>query len=289
MKQIISIIQLLIVTIFWGSGFIFGKISLTEITAANFVFLRYCMATISLIPFLVSSNYRSKINLISIKYGFILGLLQYLVLLLQMIGLETLTASLSGFLIGLSVVFIVFIQTIFQKKKIRFTTIVAICGCLSGLYLLSGDFGQVSHIGLFFAISAAFVSSIYFFALDHYSKFVNPVILALIQMFSKVIYGGLFMIINKESFMLPTKGAIWIGLLVCGIGGSSVAYYLQNVAQKNLGILKTSLLLQLQPIFSAIFAKYFLNELINTQAYIGMIIMVISIVYINICLYKHKN
>ena len=286
MKQIISIFQLLIVTIFWGSGFIFGKISLTEITSANFVFLRYCIATISLIPFFFLLKYRKQINLKAIEYGFIIGLLQYLVLLLQMIGLETLTASLSGFLIGLSVVFIVIIQTIFQKKKLHVTTVLAICGCLFGLYLLSGNFGQVSHIGLFFAIFSAFIASIYYFALDHFSKFVNPVILTLMQMVSTVFYGSLFMIIHNENFVLPTKEIIWIGLLICGIGGSSIAYYLQNVAQQNLGILKTSLLLQLEPIFSAIFAEYFLNEIINTRAYLGMVIMILSIVYINIKIKK---
>lgn len=264
---------------FWGAGFFFTKIALQEISSTAFLFFRYLVATTSMLPIL--AFYPISLNKKLIKQGINLGLLQVALMFAQTLGLETISASLSGFLTGFYIVFVLMIRFILNRQIPSVLDIITSLICLGGLALLTHSFEQTDILGVIYTLACALCMAIYIYVLDRYSSADNALALTFLQMVSLAVFPGLILILTKGTFQLPTQPNTWIAIMFCGIGGSSLAYWLQTKAQRQLGAFKTSVILMLEPVFGTIFAYFGLGEKLYTNSYIGIAMILGSIAIIN--------
>jgi drug/metabolite transporter (DMT)-like permease len=270
---------MILATLFWGAGFFFTKLALQEISPTAFLFFRYSVATISLLPIL--AFYPISFHKKLLKQGLNLGLLQIGLMFTQTLGLETISASLSGFLTGFYIVFVLIIRFIINKQMPSVLDIVTSLICLGGLGLLTHSFEQTDILGIAYTLVCAFCMAIYIYVLDRYSTADNAFALTFLQMVSLVVFAGFVLILTNSTFQLPSQTNTWVAIIFCGIGGSSLAYWLQNKAQRDLGAFKTSVILMLEPVFGTIFAYFGLGEQLYLTSYIGIGMILGSIAIIN--------
>lgn len=274
-----STLLMVIATLFWGASFLLTKLALEEISAVNFMFLRFIVAIISMLPVLIFS--RIKFTKQVIKQGLILGVIQIGIMFLQIIGLETISASLSGFLSGFYIVFVLIIRFFIQKRLPHITDIFTCSICLGGLALLTHSFELTDGIGVIYTLGCAFCMALYIYVLDVYSDN-DPILLTFMQMLSLAAFPGFLHLLPGISFKIPTNLITWVAIIFCGVCCSSIAFWLQNKAQKNLGAFKVSIILMLEPVFCTILSYFILGEKLYTESYIGIAMILGSIAVINL-------
>ena len=114
-KTLISDIGLVYAAAVWGSTFYIVKDVLNSIDPIMLVAYRFLLASVILGGYLIIKN---KDLFKNFRYGIILGLILGTLYITQTIGLKHTTASNSGFITGLFVIFIPIFGWVIFKKKI---------------------------------------------------------------------------------------------------------------------------------------------------------------------------
>lgn len=102
MKPLKAELMLIVVTMFWGSSYIFMKMGLDTLGEFNLIALRFGLAFV-LAAILFHKRLR-RIDLRTLKYGALLGFLLLGVFTCITFGLKTTTTSNAGFLVALTVI-----------------------------------------------------------------------------------------------------------------------------------------------------------------------------------------
>jgi drug/metabolite transporter (DMT)-like permease len=271
---------MILATIFWGASFAIVKLALEDISVSSFLFLRFFIATVSMLPSFMF--YKIPWKAAAVRQGFYLGVLQIALMFLQTWGLKTISSSLSGFLTGFSIVFVLAIRFIIRKQIPSLVDIVASIGCLAGLALFTHSLQLSLEPGIFYTLVSAFFIALHTYLLDKYAETSNTTVLTFMQMVSLGAFFGLSCLLPSNTLQLPSQGITWWYIIFCGILCSSVAFWLQAQAQKTLSAFKVSMLLMLEPVFATILGYLVLGEQLYPQSYIGVCLILASIWAINI-------
>ncbi len=273
-KQTKADLMLLIITIFWGASYMLTKIGLEGLEPFNLTALRFIIAFI--IAAIVFHKQIFSTDIKTIKYAFILGVLLFGMFISMAFGLGHTTASNAGFLISLSVVLIPIISFIFLKQKIEKKVIVGVCLALIGIALMTLDAKLTVNIGDMLCILCALLCSIHVIVIEIFTKEVDPIALGALQLG----FAGIFSIIFSaftETVRLPSTALSWLSVLLLSIFCTAIGYIVQTTAQKHTSATHTGLILSLEPVFSAIFAYIFLEEILAIEGYIGAAILLTGV------------
>lgn len=273
------ILFVILATVLWGLSYLCTKLAFQEISTATFLFFRHASATVFLLPiFLLQSI---ALNKKVIKQGIHFSLLQAIFLFSQTIGLETIPASLSSFVGGFYIVFVLIIRFILTKKLPNAVDIITTLLCLAGLGLLTHSFGNLDPLGIGYTFISALFFAIYLYVLDKYVNRDLAFPLTFLQVVGIMICYGVLLPLNSNSFQLPKKLATWGGIISSGIGFSSLAYFFVAKAQSKLGAFQVSIIMMLEPVFATIFAYFGLDEMLCPTSYVGIAMILIAIIIIN--------
>ena len=113
--QVKADFMMLIVTMLWGSSYLFMKMGLDSLQGFNLIALRFCLAF--LLAGIVFYKRLMKINSKTVLYGFLLGTILFLAISVVTMGLNFTSISNAGFLFSLSVVFVPLLLAIFFRKR----------------------------------------------------------------------------------------------------------------------------------------------------------------------------
>src|SRR5476651_552353 len=97
-------LMLVLVPVFWALTFPFIHISVQSISPEAFVFWRFSLAALFLLPFILTRLH--KLNFYILFWAMILGLLNGGTFVFQTIGLETISSSRAAFITGSSVILV---------------------------------------------------------------------------------------------------------------------------------------------------------------------------------------
>lgn len=273
------ILYMITATACWGSSFLLTKIALQHISTTAFIFFRFAVAALSMLPGLVLS--KAPLQRQTIIQGIQLGLLQVGMMFLQTLGLETISPALSAFLSGFFIVFVLLIRFIMQG---RLPSIIDLCSsllCLAGLALLTRSYGLGWEPGVLYTLGCAFFLALHTYVLDKYSRAGSATLLTFMQMLTLVAFAGVVSLLPGNSIQLSTQLASWGAILFCGIFCSSVAFWLQARAQQHLGAFQVAMLLMLEPVFATVLTCGVLGEQLSAQAYVGIAVIIGAIAIIN--------
>lgn len=115
MKPLKAELMLIVVTLFWGSSYLFMKLGLGTMGEFNLIALRFGLAFI-LAGLLFRRRLRS-VDARTLKYGALLGFLLLGVFTCITFGLKTTTTSNAGFLVALTVVFVPMLEVLVFRKS----------------------------------------------------------------------------------------------------------------------------------------------------------------------------
>ena len=127
--------MMLIVTILWGTSYLFMKMGLDSLQVFNLIALRFGIAFI--LAGAVFYKRLIRINFKTFFYGFILGSILFLLISVVTIGLKFTSISNAGFLFSLSVVFVPLLLAIFFKTKPEKRVVIGVGIAIIGIALLT--------------------------------------------------------------------------------------------------------------------------------------------------------
>jgi drug/metabolite transporter (DMT)-like permease len=252
----------------WGSTFYIVKDSLQYIDPVALVGYRFLIAAVMLGILLV---FLKKSLWTGWKHGMLLGVALWLLYVPQTIGLKYTSASNSGFITGLFILFVPLIGYAVFRIRPSKTKLFSIALALAGLYILTGGMKE-ANLGDIITLSAAFFYAVHILLADKFVKDFDPYALS----FQQFLTMALLSLLTALIFRLPLEfsGAVY-PIIFLAIFPSLSAFVIQLVAQKRVAPIKVALIFSLEPVFAAIFAWTLGGEgFLMKNAFGGLLIVI---------------
>lgn len=268
-KTLLADIGLFYAAAIWGSTFFLVKNSLDNIDPVTLVAYRFLLATLFMLPFV----FRKKVFQ-NFKNGFFLGFLLWLLYIPQTIGLKFTTASNSGFITGLFVVFVPIFSFFMFKKNVSRQKTVSVIIAAVGLWFLTGGL-KTLNMGDLLTLIAAVTYALHIIFADKYMKDSDPYVLN----FQQILTVGILSFITAILFRLPLNiGNTLPVILFLTLFPTLSAFLIQLIAQKFTSAIKVAMIFSLEPVFAAIFAWTIGGEKFIFTSAIGGLLIVIAMV-----------
>jgi drug/metabolite transporter (DMT)-like permease len=274
-KSIYADLCLLIVAIIWGSGFIVTKNALDSFTPHYLNGIRF------IISFLVLSTvFHKKMFKISkeeLKAGVIIGLFLFGGFATQTVALQYTTASKSAFLTGTNVVIVPFLVWIVSRKFPGIKPLIGATLTMIGVGFLTFD-GSLNSMstGDILTLICAILFAAHICSIGHFASKVDPYVEATLQI---GVTGIISLIIGIFTEPMPVFNSSAVpGILYLALVSTTLAFLIQNVAQRYTTSTHTAIILALESVFGTIFSVIFLNEILNKFMIIGCGIIFIAII-----------
>lgn len=234
----------------WGSTFFIVKDSLNSIDPVALVAYRFIISSLVMAAVVL---FRGKKLFTGFRYGFILGVLVWLLFIPQTIGLKYTTASNSGFITGLFVVFLPFFSFVFFRAAPSLIKLISVLIAAAGLWFLTGGLKDINP-GDLLTLSAAVTYALHILFADKFiKKNIDPYVLCFQQFFVVGAFSFILAFFMKTPLQIINIDVFFIILFLALFPGVS-AFIIQLVAQKHTSPIKVGLIFTMEPVFAAIFA-----------------------------------
>lgn len=277
-----AIAELMVASSLWGFGFIASVWALKAVDAFELTFLRFSIASgVGLLIILPAWNRLGTKTMFRLSVWpaiFLFGTLVF-----QTWGLHYTTATKSGFITTLYVVFVPVLESFHMKRKLPLGMWGCVAGALVGTLLIvnvglsSVNFGDI--LTFICAIFATF--QIYYMGLVS-PKIKHPFAFNILQSIWCWVFSIPFIFLNGlpekllETSRWDTKAVV--GILALAIGSTILSFFLQVKAQARLSPTVASLLCLLESPFAMIFAMYWLDERLGGIEGAGAMLIFVSAV-----------
>jgi drug/metabolite transporter (DMT)-like permease len=291
-SRIKSIFIALIVTTIWATSWIWIKIGLEEIPALTFAGLRYTLATLFLLPFLLRKTVIAEIRNLNwrnwTKLIFLGVFLYALAQGGQFISLSLLPSVTVGLVLNLTSLFVAMISNVSLGEKPNWLQWSGVSLNLIGivLYFFPIGAGNGNPIGWLFALISLFANVIGAVLGRNLNKGgrINPIIVTTISMG----IGSILMLSSGIVFQgIPTLSLKSIGIIVLLASvNTALCFSLWNYIQQTLTATESTIINNTMLVQVAILAWLFLGEKQSLQGIIGLSFALIGAIVVQIKLNK---
>lgn len=274
-KSITSIASLALVALAWGTSYAIIKDTLSHTTPFVLMTIRFGLSTLLLS--IIYFRKLIKITRIDFINGIKIGIFMFGAFITLVTGIKYTTASKQSFIVGSYVLMVPFLTWIINKNKPdKYDFIGAICAVI-GLFLLTTGSVSGINIGDVISIGCALSFALHMIMIEKYCHDSDPIILTIIQFATtSILFILLVIIFEKPDFSVISTATPQILYLV--VIATVIAFVVQNIAQRYISSITTSLILTLESLFGSVFAIFYLNEKISINMLIGCAIILIGIV-----------
>lgn len=272
-------IMLLIVTIFWGTSCLLVKIGLGDIREFNLIALRFIIAFA--LSSMVFWKKISQVDRKTVQYAAILSVILFTVYVTMTFGVKMTSVSNAGFLTCLAGVFIPIISHIFLKQKQEKKVMVSIILTLVGIVLLTVNSRITFNLGDLLCTLCSLAFAFHVIVMGRLTKRVDSVALGVIQLGFVGVYSLVFSFIF-ESPALPVTTQSWLIVFSLSIFCTGIAFIVQTVAQKYTSPVHTGFIFSLEPVFTAVLAFLFADEVLPLKGYFGGFLMIVSVILVEV-------
>lgn len=266
-------LALLGATVIWGSTFVAEKIALRDISPVLLVVVRFWLATM-LVAALWLPRLR-KMTRGALRDGLVLGLTLFLGFLFQTIGLAFTTASRSGFITALTVVFVPFVVIMLVRKLPSLWAWFGVVLAAIGLWFFTqpklGGINKGDFLTLLCAVSFAFQIAL----LEVYTRRHDVVQLLFLELLVTAVLSLPCLPLLETPVFHLTPSLIW-AVLFCATLATVGALYIQNAAQSRTSATRAAVIYTAEPVFAAFFSYLILSERFTLLGYIGAALILIA-------------
>lgn len=275
-KRILANILLIATTLLWGTSFIITKNLTQEVPVFLYLGVRFSIAIIGFIPYFIRIK---RINKKILLYGTLTGLMYYVAIVFQTLGMQTTTAGKAAFITGLSTIMVPFITWIgFRKslkKRVWLAVIISILGMV--FLLLEGESGVI--IGDFLVLLCAVLYAFFIVLNDKYVRTVDVYLYSVVQLIiiSVLSFGG-SILFNETYDITNISLPFWLILFYMGLVVTTGSFLFQNWSQQHQGPTQTAIIFTLEPVFAVVFASFIIgDETMTLLGWVGCALIFIAI------------
>lgn len=313
-RSLIAIAVLVLVCLFWGYSFpvmqfgtrAFDRHVLPALAGqrekfasrACFNGVRYLLAT--LLYGLVTWRRQQGFSRHDVVGGVVVGVLFAGGMLLQVVGLQWVIPSVSGFFTALPVVFAPLAQSAILKRPVGGRTWLAVLLAVVGILLLSwpkpdavgsntiASTPPLPYLGELLTIAGAMIFTAEIISVHHFGQKSDPVRLTLVMIATTAAFSLLIgMTIGGPSLLRPQAiaglardGEVGWTLLTLVIISSLLALHLMNTFQPRVSPAIASVIYCTEPLFSTMFSLIFATERLTLLTVEGGLVVTASVLVV---------
>ncbi|PKG22677.1 DMT family transporter [Niallia nealsonii] len=266
------------VSMAWGTSYIFMKLGVDAIPPLTIVVLRCGIAFILMA--VIFSKKIIRIDAKALKYSAIMGALLCGIFIGLVYGVKNTTASTAGFLTSTTVILVPVLQIFITRKLPSKKTLFGVMIVSVGLAFLTIKDDFSISIGAIYCLLAAFLYAIHIIVTNYFVQEVDALQLAIFQLGFATLYATIGTFIF-ETPVLPHDKIHWFAILGLALICSAYGFVMQPIAQKYTTPESVGFLFSLEPVFTAIFAFIFLQEIIMIQEYLGALFILVGVFLAN--------
>jgi Predicted permease, DMT superfamily len=201
----------------------------------------------------------------------------------QTAGLRYTTASNSGFITGSSVVLVPLILALFWGKRATLWVFLGTIAAGAGLYFLTVPSSGVAHLnrGDVLTFFAAVSYAVHIILVGEYAREHSAAALSVLQVLSCAAMAWLTAFgahaIRWQPMRFESAGTLWLGITVCAIFATAVAFSLQLWAQQYTTPSHAAILFTLEPVFAVATSYLVLGERLGPRSLIGAALVLAGI------------
>ena len=260
----LATVALVLVTAIWGSTFFLIKDVVQCVAVADFLAVRFLVAALAMVVLFARPLRRLPRRqwLQGLALGAIYGVAQ----LLQTTGQIYASASVSGFVTGMYVVFTPLLGTVLLRQRMPSITWVAVLLATGGLALLSLQGFSVNR-GVVLVLLSAVLYGLHIVGLGQWSRPGDAFALSTVQMLAIAVVCLLATLPHGPR--LPPDGKVWFALLYMALAAGAGAMLVQTWAQSHMPATRAAIVMTLEPVFAAAFAVAFGGESLGWRMLVG--------------------
>jgi len=233
----------------WGSTFIVTKGALDAVDPVVMVGIRFLISAALLLPWVLKRLDRTRY----MREGFLLSLLLAALYLTQTVGLVYTSASNSGFITGLFIIFIPVFMFLFRRERPARLQVVSALLAIAGLWLLTGGVSGF-NTGDALTLAAAAAYSAHLIVTDKYVKGDADTVLLAFHQFWMVSAVSFAIALLRGSSLAVASVNGWGVIIFLAVFPTLTAFFIQMLAQRHSEPFKVGIIFTLEPVFAAIFA-----------------------------------
>jgi drug/metabolite transporter (DMT)-like permease len=277
----------LFAVIAWGSSFVATKIALSELTPVTIIIMRLFIAVVLL--FVIAKATKRDFSIDWKKHSgiLLLAIIAVFHLWIQVTGLKYTTASNTGWIIGITPVFMALLGYLFFREKLLIINIAGIAIAFFGLLLLigKGDFSKINLItnkGDVMVLASAFTWSIYSLV-NKKITFSYPPMMTIFYLFITMAVILIPFNLSHETLysIINLSGRGWFAVLFLGLICSGVSYVIWAQALKEMDSARTGSFLYFEPFITIFTAWLILNEQITFVIVLSGVIITTGVILVN--------
>lgn len=274
-KRLSANIMLILTALIWGFAFVAQSQASDYIGSFTFNGIRFLVGSLSLIPVIFiferkNGSVDKEIDVYTIKYGIITGVVLFCASTLQQFGVALMeNDSKAGFITGIYTV-IVPIYGLFMGKKTSVNTWIGAVLAVLGLYFVSVVGVEKVEFGDFVALIGSFFWALHIVVIDKYVDKVKPITYSSVQFLTCAVINILLMFIFElNTLEFSNIMSAGISILYAGILSSGVAYTLQILGQKNSKPTEAAIIFSLESVFACIGCMLILGNRMSLISLVG--------------------
>ena len=262
----------------WGMGFVAQETAMEDIGPMLFIALRFLLAGLAVLPFALReiSNTGKKFSIANVIKLAPVGVVFFLAMTLQQIGLLGTNVTNAGFLTALYVVFVPLIL-LFALGESQKAIIWPAAGlALLGIYLLSGGNFNSLNWGDWLVIGCAVFWAIHVILVGKIGISSGlPVTMATVQFLICGVLGLIghwlasYIGLGEPAASVKIITAALPEILYAGLFAGAFAFTLQAIGQQYTSEAAAAILLSSESLFAALFGAWFLGERLGFIGYVG--------------------
>ena len=215
--------------------------------------------------------------------GVRLGFFMFCGYAFQTAGLRYTTASNSGFITGSSVVLVPLILALFWGKRVTLWVYFGTIAAAAGLYFLTVPATGVAHLnrGDVLTFFAALSYAVHIILVGDYAREHSAAALSVLQVLACAMMAWLTALgasaIRWQPMRFHSTSQLWIGIAVCAVFATAVAFSLQLWAQQFTTPSHAAIIFTLEPVFAVITSYFVLSERLGWRSVAGAVLVLAGI------------
>ena len=268
-------------TVLWGSTFVVVKNSLDHSSVFVFLAVRFSLAGLCMAIF--RPGVLRALQREEIFAGVRLGFFMFGGYAFQTAGLRYTTASNSGFITGSSVVLVPLILALFWGRRVSLWVYFGTIAAAAGLYFLTVPASGVAHLnrGDVLTFFAAASYAVHIILVGEYAREHSAAALSTLQVLACALMAWLTAFaanaIRWQPMQFTSSGTLWIGIGVCAVFATALAFSLQLWAQQYTTPSHAAILFTLEPVFAVATSYAVLGERLGLRALLGAALVLAGI------------
>ncbi|MBR7889780.1 DMT family transporter [Marinomonas sp. A79] len=260
-------LALVMASIFAGLGWIFSKEVLIGLPPLFFMAVRFLLA--GFVVFLVGMKFFKGLNWQDVRQASFVGVVMGIAMMFWVTGLDKSTnLGVGAFISSLGVVLVPVVARFLFAQRPPFSVWAALPFAIAGLacLALTNKLGfEVAHL---FFFSAALSLALQFNLLSRFSMGMHPLVLTAIQL---CVAGSLLLLLSMFLETIPSTISLEVGgwLLASAFIATSLRFLLQTYGMSLTPVSHAAVIMNLEPVWTAIFAAFWFSESMGTGQVIG--------------------